>query len=170
MSARDVGKKTTPTSPPPRQGSSPSAPPAAEPRVVVNASLLDDVEIHGELPPGVEVWTPGGVRPAAKPMIPSKVDLWMPDDLKGPRPGSAANAQRAAALKNLPPPRAQQATMLLPVTKRRNRHKSVAALSVAAFLAALAMLAGVLAWRYWRKTPAPLVRELPTRADKSDAA
>jgi hypothetical protein len=171
VSARDIGKKTVPMVPAPRQRPSQSnpPPPVAEPRVVVNASLLDDVEINAELPPGVEVWTPGGVR-RTKPMIPSKVDLWTPDGVKGPRPGSTSNATRAATLKNLPQQRAQAATMLLPVAKRRNRHKSVAALSVAAFIAALAMLGGVLAWRHWRKTPAPLVREPPTRADKSDVA
>ena len=170
MSSRDIGKKTVPMVPAPRQRPSNAPPaPAAEPRVVVNASLLDDVEINAELPPGVEVWTPGGVRPA-KPVIPSKVDLWIPDGLKGPRPGSTQNASREAAIKNLPKQRAQAATMLLPVAKRRNRHKSVAALSVAAFLAALFMLGGVLAWRHWRKTPAPLVRDVMTRADKSDRA
>ncbi len=171
MSEREVGKKPTPTAPPPRRVPSRSAPPppVAEPRVVVNASLLDDVELDAELPPGIEVWTPGGARPS-RPMIPSKVDLWVPDDLKGPRPGSTSNANRAAALHKLPPPRAQQATMLLPVAKRRNRHKSVAALSVAACIAAIAMLGCVLAWRHWRKTAAPVVRELLSRVDKSAAA
>lgn len=141
--------------------------------MVVNASLLDDVEIDAELPPGVEVWTPGGARPA-KPTIPAKVDLWMPDDLKGPRPGSTSNATRAAVLKNLPAQRAQAATMLLPVAKRRNRHMSVAALSVAALIAALAMLVGVLVWQHVRKTSSssqsPVVRVVLTQPDKSDEA
>lgn len=146
MKSDDSGKKSVPPLPPP--GVRASTPPApAEPRVVVNASLLDDVEIHAELPPGVEVWTPGGVR-AAKPAIPAKVDVWMPDELKGPKPGA----------KRTPPPgafRAQQATLLLPVAKRRHRTKRYAAVSVAALVAALVMLVGVMVWRYFSKNTAP---------------
>ena len=131
----------------------PSLPPAStstppdEPRVVVNASLLDDVEVHSELPAGLEVWTPGGAaRAPSRPAIPAKVDLWVPDGgFKGPQAGGDRN--RAT----LPPVRAQQPTMLVPIAKRRHRTNRVAALAVAALVAALTMLAVVLAWRHWSR-------------------
>lgn len=131
--------------------------------MVVNASLLDDVEVQGELPAGVEVWTPGGAR-STKPVIPAQVELWTPEGIKGPRGGATNGTLRDT----LPPQaRAQQATMLLPIAKKRNRHKHFAALAVAAAIAALAMLVAVLAWRHWHKNATPL-REPVTAADKSD--
>lgn len=159
MKPRDLGNKTQPLAPPnpePRR-STPPAP--GEPRVVVNASLLDDVELDAELPVGVEVWTPGGVRTPSKAPIPVKVDLWVPDGLKGPRPGAAKELPAG-----LPKFRAQQPTMLLPVAKRRHQTRRFAVVSVAALIAALAMLAGVLAWRHWSKGTSSVRGE----SDKAD--
>lgn len=106
--------------------------------MVINASLLDDVEVASQEPAAVEVWTPGGARPKAKPAIPAKVDLWAPGQ------------ERPAAAPRLPPMRAQQPTMLVPISKKRHRHRKAAALAVAACLAAALMLVVVLVWRFVR--------------------
>lgn len=148
--------------PPEPGGKRPSRAPAPlssdEPRVVVNASLIDDVELNAEIPEGVEVWTPGGARAPSKPAIPAKVDLWVPDGgFKGPSAGGSPAVK-------LPPIRAQQPTMLVPIAKRRHRTNRVAALAVAALIAALTMLAVVLAWRHWSQ-PSGIESSSPQKSD-----